>query len=336
MFTNFKKVYIIAEAGVNHNGDIALAKKLIDGAKEAGVDCVKFQTWITEDIIDYSAPKAEYQMKNDGTDSSQFEMLKRLELSFYEFLELKEYAEKIDIQFLSTPDEKRSLDFLVDEMKLPIIKIGSGEMNNFLFLRQVAMKQLPVILSTGMSTLSDVEKAYDILRSNGCPIISILHCTSEYPAPYDSVNLKVIETLQKRFNTVIGYSDHTEGIEISIAAVAFGARIIEKHFTIDKNLPGPDHKASIEVRELKNMVKSIRNLEEAIGDGIKRPYKTEIETKRIVQKGLYLSEDKKKGEILTIDSLVGKRPVIFARIDVGTFNMRVFKNKFLIKFIKNI
>ena len=331
MFNNFSKVYIIAEAGVNHNGDIELAKKLIDAAKEAGVDCVKFQTWVTEDIIDVSAPKAYYQLKNDGEDSSQFEMLKRLELSFDEFLELKQYAEKVQIQFLSTPDEKRSLDFLADEMKLPIIKIGSGEMNNFLFLRQVANKKIPVILSTGMSTLSDVEKAYDILINNGCPKISLLHCTSEYPAPFDSVNLKAIKTLEQKFNTVIGYSDHTEGIEVSIAAVALGARIIEKHFTIDKNLPGPDHKASIDVLELKAMVKSIRNIEKSIGDGEKKPYKTEIETKKIVQKGLFLSEDKKKGDLITIDSLVGKRPVIYARIDEADFYIGKTLNKDLKK-----
>ncbi len=331
MLNNFTKVYIIAEAGVNHNGDIALAKQLIDGAKEAGVDCVKFQTWITEDIIDISAPKANYQLKNDGEDSSQFDMLKRLELSFDDFLELKKHAEKIDIQFLSTPDEKRSLDFLADEMKLPIIKIGSGEMNNFLFLRQVAMKGLPVILSTGMSTLADVEKAYTILKNNGCPEIAILHCTSEYPAPYDSVNLRVINTLEEKFNTVVGYSDHTEGIEISLAAVALGARIIEKHFTIDKSLPGPDHNASIDVRELKEMVRSIRNIEKSIGDGVKKPYITELETKKIVQKGLFLSEDKKQGDLITIDSLVGKRPVIYARIDEADFYIGKYLNKDLKK-----
>lgn len=315
MFNEFKNIFIIAEAGVNHNGDVNLAKKLIDAAKQAGADCVKFQTWITDEIIDISAPKADYQKFNDGEDTSQYEMLKRLELTFDEFAGLKRYAEQTGILFLSTPDEKSSLDFLAERLKLPILKIGSGEVNNFLFLKQVAHKKTPVILSTGMSDLADVEKAYYLLLEYGCPEVALLHCTSEYPAPYDSVNLKAIQTLQNTFKTTVGYSDHTEGFEISIAAVAMGAKIIEKHFTLDKTLPGPDHKASINPVELKQMVGSIRNVEQAMGDGVKKPHLKEVETKKVVQKGLYASRDLKRGDIILTDDLVGKRPVIFVSID---------------------
>lgn len=315
MFNEFKKVFIIAEAGVNHNGDVNLAKQLIDAAKHAGADCVKFQTWITEDIVDISAPKAEYQKANDGEVTSQYEMLKKLELSFDEFTELKKYAEQVGVLFLSTPDEKSSLDFLADQLKLPILKVGSGEVNNFLFLRQIAQKKIPVILSTGMSDMADVEKAYILLIENGCPEVALLHCTSEYPAPFDSVNLKAIQTLQNNFEAIVGYSDHTAGFEISIAAVSMGAKIIEKHFTLDKTLPGPDHKASINPVELRQMVDAIRNVEQAIGDGVKKPYPKEIETKKVVQKGLYVSRDLKIGDTILADDLVGKRPVIFVSID---------------------
>jgi len=260
------------------------------------------------------APKADYQLSNDGV-GSQYEMAKRLELSFENFVELKRHAEEIGILFLSTPDESKSLDFLADELKLPIIKVGSGEVNNLLFLKQIASKKLPVILSTGMSYLADVEKAYNTLIENGAAYVSLLHCTSEYPAPYESVNLKAIQTLQAVFKTTVGYSDHTAGFEISIAAVAMGAKIIEKHFTLDKNLPGPDHKASINPVELKQMVDAIRKVEQAIGDGIKKPYPKEIETKKVVQKGLYVSRDLKIGDTILEDDVVGKRPMVFVSID---------------------
>lgn len=304
------KVIIIAEAGVNHNGDINLAKKLIDVASEANVDYVKFQTWITEDIVDKSAAKADYQKNNDGSDTTQFEMLKRLELSFEDFKVLKVYSESKGVKFLSTPDDYKSLDFLADELQLPILKIGSGEVTNIPFLRRFGQKKKPIILSTGMSSIGEVEKAYYALIESGAPSVTILHCTSNYPASLESVNLKVMGTLAKVFNTAVGYSDHTEGVEVSLAAVALGATVIEKHYTLDKNLPGPDHKASLEPEELKEMVLRIRNIEKAIsGDGLKKAHNSEIETKKIVQKGIYLNRTISSGEIITDEHLIMKRPV---------------------------
>lgn len=304
------KVIIIAEAGVNHNGDINLAKKLIDVASEANVDYVKFQTWITEDIVDKSAAKADYQKNNDGEDSTQYEMLKRLELSFENFKELKAYSEYKGVQFLSTPDDYKSLDFLADELQLPILKIGSGEVTNIPFLRRFGQKKKPIILSTGMSSIGEVEKAYYTLIESGAPSVIILHCTSNYPASLESVNLKAMNTLASVFNTAIGYSDHTEGIEVSLAAVALGATVIEKHYTLDKALPGPDHKASLEPEELKEMVLRIRNIEKAIsGNGLKKTHISEIGTKKIVQKGIYLNKNISLGEVITDEHLIMKRPV---------------------------
>ena len=306
------KVIIIAEAGVNHNGDIKLAKKLIDLASDAKVDYVKFQTWITEDIVDLTAPKAEYQIKNDGDDTSQFEMLKKLELSFEDFKVLKIYSESKGVQFLSTPDDYKSLDFLSDELDLSILKIGSGEVTNIPFLRRFGEKKKPIILSTGMSSIGEVEKAYNTLLESGAPKVTLLHCTSNYPAVLESVNLKAMNTLKSVFNSTVGYSDHTEGIEVSLAAVALGAEVIEKHFTIDRGLPGPDHKASMSPVELKELVFRIRNIEKALsGSGSKILQPSEIETKKIVQKGIYLNKDIKIGEIITDGHLIMKRPVKF-------------------------
>jgi N,N'-diacetyllegionaminate synthase len=306
------KVIIIAEAGVNHNGDIELAKKLIDIGAEAKVDFVKFQTWITEDIVDRTAAKAEYQIQNDGSNTSQFEMLKNLELSFDNFKELKRYSESKGVQFLSTPDDYKSLDFLSDKLDLAVLKIGSGEVTNIPFLRRFGQKKKPVILSTGMSSIGEVEKAYYTLLEAGAPSVTILHCTSNYPAPLDSVNLKAMNTLAKVFNAEVGYSDHTEGIEVSIAAVAMGAKVIEKHFTIDKKLPGPDHKASLDPMELKTLVNQIRNVEMALsGSGTKKLHSSELETKRIVQKGIYLAKDIAAGDLITDDFLIMKRPVTY-------------------------
>jgi N,N'-diacetyllegionaminate synthase len=304
------RTLIIAEAGVNHNGDINLAKKLIDVAADAGVDYVKFQTWVTEEIVDVSAPKAEYQRSNDGESTSQFEMLKRLELSYNDFKELKKYCESTTVKFLSTPDDYKSLDFLADELQLPILKIGSGEVTNIPFLRRFGKKKKEIILSTGMSNIGEVEKAYTTLLESGASKITLLHCTSNYPASLDSVNLKAMNTLANVFGANIGYSDHTEGIEVSLAAVALGATVIEKHYTLDKNLPGPDHKASIDPDELKEMVRQIRNIEKAIsGTGLKQIQTSERETKTVVQKGIYLSKDIEAGEKLVDEHLVMKRPV---------------------------
>ncbi len=325
------KIYIIAEAGVNHNGDIELAKKLIDAGKKAGVDCVKFQTWITEELITKDAPKAAYQISNDG-EGSQFEMLKKLELSHEDFRELKKYSEKKGIDFLSTPDEEKSLNFLVDELGMEIIKVGSGEINNLLYLKQIARKNKAVILSTGMSTLAEVEKAFYTLKDNGAKEIAILHCTSEYPAPLETVNLKAMDTLSSVFKTTIGYSDHTDGIYISIAAAARGARIIEKHFTLDKSMVGPDHIASLNPEELKNMVDGIRAVEESLGDGIKRIQQVEFATKKIIQKGIYAKRTIEINEIITEELLVGKRPVK----DLGMENYElIIGKKVLIKIEKD-
>lgn len=302
---------VIAEAGVNHNGDISLAKKLIDAAVNAGADYVKFQTWITDEIVSVDAPKAEYQIKNDG-DSSQYEMLKKLELSFENFRELKIYAESKQIKFLSTPDDFQSLDFLADELDLDILKVGSGEITNIPFLRRIGSKRKDVILSTGMSCLGEVELAYNTLLDSGAKSVAILHCTSNYPASYASVNLKAMLTLEQAFKTVVGYSDHTVGNEISIAAVALGAQIIEKHFTIDKVLPGPDHKASIDPAELAELVKQIRNTEKALaGSGKKEIDPSEVETKKVVTKGIYVNRKMGIGDVITADVISLKRPATF-------------------------
>ncbi|MGE3609168.1 MAG: N-acetylneuraminate synthase [Bacteriovoracaceae bacterium] len=312
-------VLIIAEAGVNHNGSIELAKELIDIAAEAKVDFVKFQTWITEDIIAKGAPKAEYQVKNDG-DDSQYEMAKRLELSWNDFKELKQYCDQKGVNFLSTAEEFKSLDFLVDDLKIPLIKIGSGELNNTLFLREVGAKRLPVILSTGMATMEEVEIAYKTLKEAGAKEITVLHCTTNYPTAYEEVNLKAMLTIKDKLKVPVGYSDHTLGIEVPVAAVSLGAVVIEKHYTIDKNLPGPDHKASLDPIELKNMVTQIRNIEMAIsGDGRKEPTESEIRIRPNIRKGLYLARDVIAGEVLTKYHFNFKRPVKDIPVDEADF-----------------
>ena len=303
------KVCIIAEAGVNHNGNFDMAIDLIRIAKECGADVVKFQTWITEELVSVDAPKASYQKNNDES-ATQYEMLKKLELSFEEFRKLKQYAEEIDIEFLSTPDEEKSLDFLVDELGMKIIKVGSGEVTNIPYLKKIGQKKLPVILSTGMSYLGEVEIAYYTLIDSGATHVTILHCTSNYPASYKSVNLHAMLTIKDALKVKVGYSDHTEGNEISIAAVALGATVIEKHFTTDKNLPGPDHSASMNPQELKNLVQQIRNVEAALSaNGKKVPTEEEIETKRVVQKGIYCNKDLVAGSVITLDDLAFKRPL---------------------------
>lgn len=300
-------VYIIAEAGVNHNGRLDLALKLCDAAKEAGVDAVKFQTWKTENIVTASARQAAYQTENTGVEESQYDMLKKLELSYAQFEEIQQYCKKIGIDFLSTPDEEESLEFLMNTLHLPMVKIGSGEVTNIPYLRTIASYQKPVILSTGMSTLAQVATAYDTLLKAGAPSVSLLHCTTNYPCPYDEVNLRAIQTLKDAFKCQVGYSDHTMGTEIPVAAVAMGAEIIEKHFTLDCNMEGPDHKASLEPQELKLMVQQIRHIESALGDGIKRPNKSEAENAKVVQKSILARRPIKKGELLTADNLTVKR-----------------------------
>ena len=300
--------YIIAEAGVNHNGQLDLALKLCDAAKEAGVDCVKFQTWQTEKIVTRKAEKATYQSENtNDAEESQFDMLKKLELSYEDFRLVQEHCNKIGIDFLSTPDEEYSLAFLMNELHLPLIKIGSGEVTNIPYLRQMASYHKPIILSTGMATLAQVAMAYDTLIAAGAPMVSLLHCTTNYPCPKNEVNLRAMQTMKEAFKCPVGYSDHTMGTEIPIAAVAMGAEIIEKHFTLDRNMDGPDHKASLEPHELKYMVACIRNIEVALGDGIKRPNPSEVEISKVVLKSIVAKVPINKGETLTANNMTIKR-----------------------------
>jgi N-acetylneuraminate synthase len=323
------KVFIIAEAGVNHNGDINLAYKLVDKAKESGANAVKFQTFKTEKIVSRKAETASYQKEKIKSQEAQFDMLKKLELSYEDFRKIKKYCDDIGITFLSTPDEEESLDFLVDDLKVPAIKIGSGEITNLPFLKLAAMKNVPIILSTGMANLSEIEEAINVIFQNQnsedssiLPPLTLLHCTTNYPTPFEEVNLKAMLTLKEAFKLPVGYSDHTLGIEVSIAAVALGAKIIEKHFTLDKNLPGPDHKASLEPDELKMMIKAIRNTEISMGDGIKRPNKSEIEIMKVVRKTLVAARNIRKGEIIEETDITIKRagtgiPPKFMDIIVG-------------------
>jgi len=299
-------VYIIAEAGVNHNGKLDLALKLCDAAKEAGVNAVKFQTWKTENIVTAQARQAAYQTENTGKEESQYDMLKNLELSYDHFRTIQDYCRKIGIDFLSTPDEEESLEFLVS-LGLPFIKVGSGEVTNIPYLRKIGSCKMPVILSTGMSNIGQVATAYDTLLQVGAKEVSLLHCTTNYPCPMDEVNLKAMLTLREAFKCHVGYSDHTMGTEVPVAAVALGAEIIEKHFTLDRTMEGPDHKASLEPAELKLMVQQIRNIEAALGDGIKRPNKSEAENAKVVQKSILAKRPIRKGEVLSEENLVAKR-----------------------------
>ena len=299
-------VYIIAEAGVNHNGRLDLALKMCEVAKNAGVDAVKFQTWQTEQIVTRTAAMAKYQLENIQKSESQFSMLKKLELSWEDFAKIKNYCDSIGITFLSTSDFS-SLDFLFYKMDLPIVKIGSGDITNIPYLRKVGLLKKPVIMSTGMATLSQVGIAYDTLLASGAPKISLLHCTTNYPCPVEEVNLNAMNTLKEAFKCEVGYSDHTMGIEIPIASVAMGAKIIEKHFTLDSTMSGPDHKASIGSDDLGLMVKQIRNVEKALGNGIKSPNKSEQEISLVVLKRILARDRIKKREILTEDRLIVKR-----------------------------
>lgn len=302
-----KNVFIIAEAGVNHNGDTTLAKKMVYAAKDAGADAIKFQTFKATEGVSKFASKAEYQINNTNNDESQLEMVKKLELSHADFKMLKEYCQSIGLLFLSTPFDFVSIDFLT-ELDVPIWKIPSGEITNVPYLMRIAQTGKPVIMSTGMCTMEEVEFAVKLLKENGVGEISLLHCNTEYPTPYDDVNLRAMVTLRERFMCSVGYSDHTPGIEIPVAAVAMGAEIIEKHFTLDKNMDGPDHKASLEPDELKQMVTAIRNTELALGDGIKAPSKSELKNRDIVRKSIVAKQDIQKGEIFSERNITVKRP----------------------------
>lgn len=300
------KTLIIAEAGVNHNGKLDLALKLCDAAKEAGADVVKFQTWITDNIITKNVAKADYQSVNTGNNDSQYEMLKKLELSHDDFRIIKEHCNEIGITFASTADEKDSLDYLIN-LGIPFIKIGSGEIGNVSYLRYMGSKNMPIILSTGMSTLEDIDLSIKALKEGGATDITLLHCTTNYPCPFDSVNLNAINTLKEKYNLPVGYSDHTKGIEVAIAAVAKGATVIEKHFTLDSNMEGPDHLASTEPDEFKKMVESIRNIEKALGDGKKVPTNDEINISKVVLKRIVAIKEIRKGETIKEDMIACKR-----------------------------
>jgi len=300
------RCFIIAEAGVNHNGDINIAKKLVDKAKEAGVDAIKFQTFRAENLVTKEAPKAEYQKETTG-DGSQFEMLKKLELSLEDHIILKKYCEEKGIMFISTPFDFESVD-LLEKTDVSLYKVSSGDLTNLPLLSYIANKNKPIILSTGMANLGEVEEAVETISKAGNDRTILLHCTSNYPTAYEEVNLRAMLTMKEAFKLPVGYSDHTIGIEIPIAAVALGAKVIEKHFTLDRNMKGPDHRASIEPDELKIMVRSIRNIELAMGDGIKRCNKSEENTKSVARKSIVANRNINKDEIITINDVSFKRP----------------------------
>ncbi len=300
------KTLIIAEAGVNHNGSLEMAKRLVDKARECGADIVKFQTAKLDSLVSKSAQMADYQKRNIGVDESQKEMLSKLLLSFEEFIELADYCNQVGIMFLSTPFDIESIHFLNDLQD--IWKIPSGEITNYPYLVEIAKTGKRVILSTGMAEMDEIKDAIKVLEENGTKDITILHCTTEYPAPLEDVNLTVMETLRKAFGYPVGYSDHTQGIEVDLAAVALGASVIEKHFTLDKNLPGPDHKASLEPFELKAMVEGIRKIEMAIGTGEKKPSTVELKNRNVARKSIVAKKAIKMGELFTNDNITTKRP----------------------------
>jgi N,N'-diacetyllegionaminate synthase len=302
-----KKIFIIAEAGVNHNGSIDLAKKLIDKASDAGADAIKFQSFKAEKLVTKSAKKAEYQEDTTGKEENQFQMIKRLELDYQKHEELINYCKCKDIMFLSSPFDLESID-LLNSLGIEIFKIPSGEITNLPYLRKIGLLKKKVILSTGMSTLGDIEKALEILKTSGTTDITVLHCNTEYPTPIGDVNLNAMNTIKNAFKVEIGYSDHTLGIEVPIAAVALGASIIEKHFTLDKTMEGPDHKASLEPDELKEMIRCIRNIEKALGDGVKRLTESEAKNINIARKSIVAGRNIKKDEVLTEENLEIKRP----------------------------
>ncbi|MCR4740301.1 MAG: N-acetylneuraminate synthase [Lachnospiraceae bacterium] len=300
------KTLIIAEAGVNHNGDIDIAYRLCDAAKEAGADVIKFQTWKTENLITKSVAQAKYQSDNTGITESQFDMIKKLELTYDEFGKLKEYCDGIGIEFASTADEAESLDAVI-KLGVRFLKVGSGEIGNIPYLRYIGSKKMPVILSTGMSTLGDVDLSVNALRQGGASDITLLHCTTNYPCPPEAVNLRAMCTLRDAFKCPVGYSDHTEGYEAAVMAVSMGASVLEKHFTLDRNMQGPDHKASADVMEFKQYVKAVRRAENMLGDGVKRPAGDEDEVSKVVRKRIVASRPIKKGSVITGDDIVTKR-----------------------------
>ncbi len=298
---------IIAEAGVNHNGSLETAKKLALTAQRCGADIVKFQTANLNSLVSKYAKMADYQKQNIGGEMSQRDMLEKLLLTYDEFADLAAYCKEIDIQFLSTPFDLESIDFL-DKLGCSMWKVPSGEITNLPYLEKIAKTNKKILLSTGMSTLDEVKKAINVFEQNGTNDVTVLHCTTQYPAPFEEINLKAMLTLRSEFGKAVGYSDHTKGIEVPIAAVALGATVIEKHFTLNRNMVGPDHKASLEPGELQTMIQAIRNIEKAMGTGEKKPTASEIANKAVARKSIIAACYIKKGETLTEKNLTTKRP----------------------------
>jgi len=303
------KTFIIAEVGVNHNGSVKIAKKLIDVAKDCGADAVKFQTFIAEKLVSTNAQKSDYQKKTTNINETQFQMIKKLEFDVKTHKELIDYCSKKGIPFLSSPFDLKSIDLLV-ELGLGTIKIPSGEITNLPYLKKIGKLKKSIIISTGMADLGEIEDALDILTSSGTEKgkITVLHCNTEYPTLYEDVNLDAMVTIKKAFGVKVGYSDHTAGIEVPIAAVALGAEVIEKHFTLNKNMEGPDHRASLNPKELRAMVKAIRNIEKSLGNGIKKPSYSESKNISAIRKSIVATKKIKKGEIFTVDNIGVKRP----------------------------
>ncbi len=300
-------VFIVAEAGVNHNGDPALARRLVDAAAECGADAVKFQTFTVDALLTREAPKAGYQVETTGAEESQREMLARLELGADRLAELRDRAAKHGLIFFSAPFDEASADAL-EALDVALYKVPSGEITNLPLLRHVAAKGRPVILSTGMATLEEVEQAVAAIRAAGDPPLALLHCLSAYPAPVEEVNLRAMDSLASRFGCPVGFSDHTLGIDVAVAATARGATIIEKHLTLDKTLPGPDHRASLGPAEFNAMVRAIRAVESALGDGVKRPMPSEVDTRRVARKSLVAARVLRAGERVAAGDVASKRP----------------------------
>ena len=300
-------ILIIAEAGVNHNGSLERAKEMALAAKKAGADIVKYQTAVPEQVVSRFAEKADYQKQQTGSEESQLEMIKKIHFGFEEHRQLKEYCDEIGIRYLSTPFDLDSIDFLAT-LDMSVWKIPSGEITNLPYLEKVAALKKPLILSTGMSMLSEIEDALAVLEENGCEDVTLLHCNTEYPTPMEDVNLLAMRELEEQFALPVGFSDHTLGIEVDIAAAALGACVIEKHFTLDKTLEGPDHQASLEPDELEAMVRAIRNIEKALGTGEKHVTPSEAKNRPIARKSIVAKRAIKKGEVFTAENLTTKRP----------------------------
>lgn len=302
-----KHVIIIAEAGVNHNGNFELAKKMVDAAKEAGVDYVKFQTFNPKKLVSKYAEKAEYQKETTGSDETQLQMLQKLTLTEDNFLSLRDYCREVGIGFISTPFDLDSIAFL-ETFDMDFWKVPSGEVTNLPYLEAIARTKRKVVMSTGMCDMNEIQDAIEVLEKNGTTDITLLHCNTQYPTPYEHVNLSAMNSIRDALHKEVGYSDHTQGIEVPIAAVAMGATVIEKHFTLDKNMEGPDHKASLNPLELQQMVVAIRNIEQAIGNGLKEPSSSEMANKGVARKSIVASRSIKQGEVFSGDNLTTKRP----------------------------